>query len=68
MSDKAYKKIEVVGCSSDSVERAVALAVGKAAQSVRGLSWFEVKEIRGAIADGKPAEWQVTVTLGFKLD
>ncbi len=68
MSDKAYKKIEVVGCSSESVERAVALAVGKAAQSVHGLSWFEVKEIRGAIADGKPAEWQVTVTLGFKLD
>ena len=68
MSDKAYKKIEVVGCSSESVERAVALAVGKAAQSVRGLSWFEVKEIRGAIADGKPVEWQVTVALGFKLD
>ncbi len=68
MSDKAYKKIEVVGCSSESVERAVALAVGKAAQSVHGLSWFEVKEIRGAIADGKLAEWQVTVTLGFKLD
>ena len=68
MSDKAYKKIEVVGCSADSIERAIGLAVAKATQSVRGLSWFEVKEIRGAIADGKPSEWQVTVALGFKLE
>ena len=68
MSGKVYKKIEVVGCSGESVENAVALAVEKASQSVHGLSWFEVKEIRGAIADGKPVEWQVTVTLGFKLD
>jgi flavin-binding protein dodecin len=68
MSEKAYKKIEVVGCSDSSIEQAVALAIGKAAQSVHGLSWFEVKEVRGAIADGKPTEWQVTLDIGFKLD
>ncbi|MDD5564476.1 MAG: dodecin family protein [Thermoanaerobaculaceae bacterium] len=68
MNDKVYKKIEVVGCSGASVEEAVALAVAKASQSVRGLSWFEVKEIRGSVRDGKPVEWQVTLDLGFKLD
>jgi flavin-binding protein dodecin len=68
MSGKVYKKIEVVGCSGESVENAVALAVEKASQSVHGLSWFEVKEVRGAIRDGKPVEWQVTLALGFKLD
>jgi len=68
MSDKVYKKIEVVGCSDESVESAVALAVAKASQSVHGISWFEVKEIRGSVRDAKPVEWQVTLDLGFKLD
>ncbi len=68
MSDKVYKKIELAGCSGESIEGAVALAVAKASESVRGLSWFEIKEVRGAIHDGKPSEWQVTILAGFKLD
>ena len=68
MSDKVYKKIDVVGCSPVSIENAVALAVAKASESLHGLSWFELKEVRGAIKDGKPVEWQVTLQLGFKLD
>jgi flavin-binding protein dodecin len=68
MSDKVYKKIEVVGCSTKSMENAVELAVAKASESLRGLSWFEVKEIRGAVQNGKPSEWQVTVLAGFKLE
>jgi hypothetical protein len=68
MGDKVYKKIDVVGCSSESIEKAVANAVRKASESLRGLSWFELKEVRGAIKDGAPSEWQVTLQLGFKLD
>lgn len=68
MNDKVYKKVAVVGCAGESVEKAVALAVEKAAETIHGLAWFEVKEIRGAIKDGKAVEWQVTLDLGFKLD
>jgi hypothetical protein len=68
MSDKVYKKVELVGSSPDSLEKAVEAAIAKAAQSLHGLSWFEVKEIRGPIKDGKPTEWQVTLAAGFKLD
>jgi flavin-binding protein dodecin len=68
MSDKVYKKIELVGCSAESIEKAVGLAVEKASASLHGLSWFELKEVRGSIRDGKPSEWQVTVLAGFKLD
>jgi flavin-binding protein dodecin len=68
MADKVYKKIEVVGCSGESVEKAVANAIVKAGESLHALSWFEVKEIRGAIKDNRPSEWQVTVELGFRLD
>ena len=68
VSDKVYKKIRVVGCSADSFEKAVELAVAKASETIHGISWFEVSEIRGAVRDGAPCEWQVTVDLGFKLD
>ncbi len=68
MTEKVYKKVEIVGCSAESVEKAVEAAVAKAAASLHGLSWFEVKEVRGAIRDAKPSEWQVTLVAGFKLD
>lgn len=68
MSDKVYKKIRVVGCSGESLEKAVTLAIAKASESLHGISWFEVVEFRGAVKDGKPVEWQATVDLGFKLD
>ncbi len=68
MSEKVYKKVELVGCSPESVEKAVEAAIAKAANSLHGLSWFEVTEVRGAIRDGKPCEWQVTLRAGFKLD
>ena len=68
MSDKVYKRVELVGCSNESLESAVRLAIAKASESVRGLSWFEIKEVRGAIHDGKPSEWQVTLAAGFKLE
>jgi len=68
MSEKVYKKIDVVGCSGVSIQKAVEAALAKASESLHGLSWFEVKEMRGAVKDGKPSEWQVTLRLGFKLD
>jgi dodecin len=68
MADKVYKKIRVTGCSTESIEKAVQIALTKSAESVHGMAWFEVTEIRGAIADGKTAEWQVSVDVAFKVD
>jgi len=68
MSDKVYKKIRVVGCSSKNFEGAVSSAVAKASETLKGLSWFEVIELRGAVRGGKVEEWQATVDLSFKLD
>jgi len=64
----AYKKIEVVGTSSESVAEAIRAAVAEAGKTVRNMSWFEVGEIRGAIKSGKVAEFQVTVRIGFKVE
>ena len=68
MADTVYKKIELVGTSSNSFEEAVSNAVAKASESVHGMSWFEVTEMRGAIADGKVKEFQATVRIGFRVD
>ena len=47
---------------------AVRTAIRKAAQTVRNIDWFEVKEIRGQVADGDIGYVQVTVKLGFTLE
>jgi flavin-binding protein dodecin len=68
MSDHTYKKIELTGTSTKSVEEAVNNALGKAGKSVRNMRWFEVDEIRGDIDENKVSHWQVTIKVGFKLD
>lgn len=68
MSEKVFKKIQLVGCSPTSYEKAIAAAIGKAEESLHGMSWFEVIEFRGAINKGKVIEYQATVEVGFKVD
>ena len=68
MTDRVYKKIEITGTSSTSLEGAIENGVSKAAQTVRSMRWFEVIETRGRIDESKVAEWQVTMKIGFALD
>ncbi len=63
----AYKKIEMVGTSATSVTDAIESAIQRASQTVREIKWFEVDEIRGRVADGKVAEYQVGLKLGFVI-
>ena len=68
MTDHVYKTIEITGSSQDGVTQAIDRAVGKAGETVRGLDWFEVTEIRGHIDEGAVAHYQVTVKMGFRLE
>ncbi len=68
MAEPVFKKIQLVGTSNHSFNEAVANAVAKAAETVHGMSWFEVDEQRGSIVDGKVQQYQVTVTIGFRVD
>ena len=63
-----YKKIEIVGTSPVSFAEAVKAAIGEAAKTVQHMNWFEVVEQRGYIKDGKVAEFQVTISIGFKVE
>lgn len=66
--DPTFKKIEVVGTSAKSFSDAVNNGIVKAAQTVHGMSWFEVVEQRGSIAEGKVQQYQVTIRIGFRVD
>jgi dodecin len=68
VADPVYKKIEVVGTSSESFSQATANAVARASETIRNLSWFEVVEQRGNVADGVIQQYQVTLRIGFRLD
>ena len=68
MADHVYQKIQFVGISSTSLSDAIAAAVAKAATVIKNPSWFEVVEQRGAIADGKVREFQVTVLVGGRME
>jgi flavin-binding protein dodecin len=63
-----FKKIELTGTSATSLEDAIQNAIARASKTVRNMRWFEVTENRGAIKDGKVAEWQVTLKVGFALE
>ncbi|HET8903208.1 MAG TPA: dodecin [Saccharospirillum sp.] len=68
MTDHVYKLIEVAGSSTKSTDDAIKNAIAKAAETVKNMDWFEVKETRGHIKDGQIAHFQVLVKIGFRLD
>jgi hypothetical protein len=68
VSDHVYRLSEIVGSSPNSVEEAIRTAIAKAAQTVRNIDWFETQEIRGQVADGEVAHFQVTMKIGFRVD
>lgn len=68
MQGHVYKKVELVGSSTTSIEEAVQNALTKASGSIRNMRWCEVMETRGHIEEGKVAHWQVTVKVGFTVE
>ncbi len=53
MADSVYKIIELVGTSTESWEKAAAVAVKKASQSLRDLRIAEVSQLDMQIKDGE---------------
>lgn len=67
MAGHTYKLVELVGTSESGVTEAIAAAVNKAAETLKGLDWFEVSNIRGQITDGKVQWYQVAIKVGFRV-
>jgi dodecin len=67
MVENVFKGVEIVGTSSQSFSHAIEVAVTRARQSLRNLSWFVVEEQRGGLQQGR-LEYQVTLRVFFKLE
>ena len=65
---KVYRVTEVVGTSKESVQQAVRNAVRRASETLRGLDWFQVSEVRGTVDGNDVGEFQVVVKIGFRLE
>ena len=67
MGENVFKGVEIVGTSNESFSHAIEVAVTRARQTLRELSWFVVEEMRGGLQKGR-LEYQVTLRVFFKLE
>ncbi len=63
-----YKSIELVGTSSESYAEATRSAIRRASETIRGLKWFEVEEMRGNVSDGDVDAFQIKLVVWFELE
>jgi flavin-binding protein dodecin len=66
MADSVYKVIELVGSSSESWEKAAALAVETAAKSLRDLRIAEVVQLDMQLDNAKVVAYRAKVKVSFK--
>ena len=66
MADSVYKVIELVGSSSESWEKAAALAVETAAKSLRDLRIAEGVQLDMQLDNGKVVAYRAKVKVSFK--
>ena len=66
MADSVYKVIELVGSSSESWEKAAAMAVETAAKSLRDLRIAEVVQLDMQLDNGKVMAYRAKVKVSFK--
>ncbi|GGV21239.1 dodecin [Streptomyces spectabilis] len=68
MSEHTYRVTEIVGTSHEGVDQAIRNGITRASQTLRGLDWFEVTQVRGHIEDGEIRHFQVGLKVGFRLE
>ena len=68
MTDSVYKVIELVGTSTESWEKAAAVAVSQASKSLRDLRIAEVVQFDMQIEDGKVKAYRAKLKVSFKFE
>ena len=68
MSDHVYKRVEIVGSSTTSIDDAIRTAIAQCSKTVKNVEWFEVQETRGHVENGQVAHFQVVLKVGFRIE
>lgn len=68
MADSVYKVIEIVGSSTESWEKAAAIAIKRASKSLRDLRVAEVVATDLAVKNGKIEAYRTRLKVSFKYE
>ena len=68
MAESVYSVVELVGSSEESWEKAAAVAINQASQTLRDLRVARVVEQDVHIEPGKPFSYRVKLELSFKYE
>jgi flavin-binding protein dodecin len=68
MAESVYKVIELIGTSPESWEKAAAVAIERAALSLRDLRIAEVVQQDLVIEDGKVEAYRTKLKVSFKYE
>jgi len=68
MADSVYKIITLVGTSTESWEKAAAVAVERASKTLRDLRVAEVEELDMTLENGKIVAYRAKVRVSFKFE
>jgi flavin-binding protein dodecin len=63
-----FKKITLIGTSSESFDAAADDAIERAEETLDNLMWVEVDELGVEIASADGREYQAEVTVAFELE
>jgi dodecin len=68
MTERVYTVIDLVGTSDESWERAAAVAIEKASQTLRNIRVARIVEQDIHIEPGKPHTFRVKLEVSFKYE
>jgi dodecin len=68
MTERVYKVIDLVGTSDESWERAAAVAIEKASQTLRNIRVARIVEQDIHLEPGKPLSYRVKLEVSFKYE
>ena len=68
MAESVYKIVDLVGTSTESWEKAAAIAVQRASKTLRDLRVAEVSSLDMQIKNGKVEAYRAKVKVSFKFE
>jgi len=63
-----YKKIRLIGTSTESFDHATEDAIERARETLENVKWVEVEEMGVEVASVDQPEFQTEVTVAFELE
>ena len=68
MRAMVFKKITLIGTSSESFDAAADDAIDRAEATLENVHWIEVDELGVEVASADDREYQAEVTVAFRLE